>query len=79
MYVAAIAELAACITEAIFYIPKKKIALVIFFFRGGFLSFRGESPFAPVYFEGCYLLVFLMNTITSAHTKKKSPDPRCHT
>ena len=44
------------ITEAIFlYSSKKKIALVIFFFRG-------ESPFAPVYFD-CYLLVFLMNTI----------------
>ena len=34
-----------------------------------------SGPFAPVYFEGCYLLVFLMNTITSAHTKKNLPIP----
>ena len=45
------------ITGAIFYILQKTNRSRNFFFRGGFLSFRGESPFAPVYFEGWYIHV----------------------
>ena len=64
------------ITEAIFYIPKKKNRSRNLFFSGAAFKVSGANrPSPPVYFEGCYLPVFLMNTITSAHKKKNLPIP----